>query len=82
MIILYLELISFSLIGTAMIIFLIKKLRECEEKYIEEKRKRLESEIKMKEAFIEHCNMRNLTVSRDVVTKQIEDLKEEMKKYE
>ena len=82
MIILYLELISFSLIGTAMIIFLIKKLRECEEKYIEEKRKRLESEIKMKEAFIEHCNMRNLTVSRDVVTKQLEDLKEELKKYE
>ena len=82
MIILYLELISFSLIGTAMIIFLIKKLRECEEKYIEEKRKRLESEIKMKEAFIEHCNIRNLTVTRDVVTKQLKDLKEELKKYE
>ena len=82
MIILYLELISFSLIGTAMIIFLIKKLRECEEKYIEEKRKRIESEIKMKEAFIEHCNIRNLTVTRDVVTKQLKDLKEELKKYE
>lgn len=82
MIILYLELVSFSLIGTAMIIFLIKKLRECEEKYIEEKRKRLESEIKMKEAFIKHCNMRDLTVTRDVVTKQLEDLKEELKKYE
>ena len=82
MIILYLELVSFSLIGTAMIIFLIKKLRECEEKYIEEKRKRLESEIKMKEAFIKHCNIHNLTVTRDVVTKQLEDLKEELKKYE
>ena len=81
MIIVYLELISFSLIGTAMIIFLIKRLRECEEKYIEEKRKRLESEIKMKEAFIEHCNVRNLIVTRDVVTKQLEDLKKELKKY-
>lgn len=82
MIIVYLELVTFSLIGTATIIFLIKRLRECEEKYIEEKRKRLESEIKMKEAFIEHCNMRDLTVTRDVVTKQLEDLKEELKKYE
>lgn len=82
MIIIYLELITFSLIGTATIIFLIKQVRENEEKYIEEKKERLKIEIKMKEAFIEHCNMRNLTVSRDVVTKQLEDLKEELKKYE
>ena len=82
MIIIYLELITFSLIGTATIIFLIKQVRENEEKYIKEKKERLKIEIKMKEAFIEHCNMRNLTVSRDVVTKQLEDLKEELKKYE
>ena len=82
MIIIYLELITFSLIGSATIIFLIKQVRENEEKYIKEKKERLKIEIKMKEAFIEHCNMRNLTVSRDVVTKQLEDLKEELKKYE
>lgn len=82
MIIIYLELITFSLIGTATIIFLIKQVRENEEKYIEEKKERLKIEIKMKEAFIEHCNMRNLTVTRVVVTKQLEDLKEELKKYE
>lgn len=82
MIILYVEMIVLSLIGTALIIFLLIKMRENEKKYIEEKKERLKTEIKIKEMFIEHCDECNLIVTRDVVTKQLEDLKEELKKYE
>lgn len=82
MIIVYVEMVALSLISTALIIFLLVKMRETERKYIEEKKEKLKTEIKIKEMFIEHCNIRNLIVTRDVVAKQLEDLKEELKKYE